>query len=123
MKLLNQEQTLSLAAAKSGMDEKTARKYRRLRKLPSDFWEQQSWGLKLPRNGALSNCVYCFLKGVSNLEQVHKEMEHRKKTKVRGFGSTIDTPCDIGWWMRMEEKYGRDLVAENGVVARPGANR
>ena len=29
MKLLNQEQTLSLAAAKSGMDEKTARKYRR----------------------------------------------------------------------------------------------
>ena len=30
MKLLNQEQTLSLAAAKSGMDEKTARKYRRL---------------------------------------------------------------------------------------------
>ena len=27
MRLLNQEQTLSLAAAKSGMDEKTARKY------------------------------------------------------------------------------------------------
>ena len=79
----------------------------------NDFWEQQGWGLKLPRNGALSNCVYCFLKGVANLEQVHKEMEHRKKTKVRGFGSTVDTPCDIAWWMRMEEKYGRDLVAEN----------
>ena len=27
MKLLNEEQTLSLASAKSGMDEKTARKY------------------------------------------------------------------------------------------------
>ena len=30
MQLLNQEQTLSLAAAKYGMDEKTARNYRRL---------------------------------------------------------------------------------------------
>ena len=33
MKLLNEEQTLSLASAKSGMDEKTARKYRCLGKL------------------------------------------------------------------------------------------
>jgi hypothetical protein len=36
MKLLNQEETLSLAAAKAGMDEKTARKYRELGKLPSE---------------------------------------------------------------------------------------
>ena len=36
MKLLNEEQTLSLASAKSGMDEKTARKYRCLGKLPSE---------------------------------------------------------------------------------------
>ena len=27
------------------------------------FWQQQSWDLSLPLNGALSNCVYCFLKG------------------------------------------------------------
>ena len=43
MKLLNQEQTLSLAAAKSGMDEKTARKYRRLKKLPSEVNKERDW--------------------------------------------------------------------------------
>ena len=43
MKLLNQEQTLSLAAVKSGMDEKTARKYRRLRKLPSEMNKERDW--------------------------------------------------------------------------------
>lgn len=43
MKLLNQEQTLSLAAAKAGMDEKTARKYRDLGKLPSEVRGARSW--------------------------------------------------------------------------------
>ena len=43
MKLLNQEQTLSLSAAKSGMDEKTARKYRRLGKLPSEVSKEREW--------------------------------------------------------------------------------
>ena len=40
---MRQEQTLSLAAAKSGMDEKTARKYRRLRKLPSEMNKERDW--------------------------------------------------------------------------------
>ncbi len=78
----------------------------------NEFWEQQGWGLKLAPNGALSNCVYCFLKGVGNLTQVHKAMEVRKKYKVRGFGSTIDTPCDLDWWAKMERKYGRNLELE-----------
>ena len=43
MKLLNEEQPLSLAAAKSGMDEKTARKYRRLGKLPSEVGKEREW--------------------------------------------------------------------------------
>jgi len=43
MKLLQDESTLSLAAAKSGMDEKTARKYRRLRKLPSEVKAEHRW--------------------------------------------------------------------------------
>jgi hypothetical protein len=43
MKLLNQEQSLSLAAAKSGMDEKTARKYRRLGKVPSEVSKERGW--------------------------------------------------------------------------------
>ncbi len=37
MKYLQQEETLGLAAAKAGMDEKTARKYRNLDKLPSEI--------------------------------------------------------------------------------------
>lgn len=76
------------------------------------FWQQQGWDLKLAVDGALSNCVYCFLKGVGNLTQVHSAMEARKQRQVRGFGSTIDTPCDIHWWQRMERTYGRDLVRE-----------
>lgn len=76
------------------------------------FWDQQGWGLKLAPNGALSNCVYCFLKGVGNLTRVHDAMEIRKKRRVRDFGSTIDTPCDLAWWRKMERKYGRDLTLE-----------
>ena len=35
-KLMQKEKTLSLASAKAGMNEKTARKYIRLNKLPSE---------------------------------------------------------------------------------------
>ena len=55
------------------------------------FWEQQSWDLNLPRNGALSNCVYCFLKGVNILSQAHNAMEAQKHEPIKGFGSTIGT--------------------------------
>jgi len=45
MKHLQQEETLGVAAAKSGMDEKTARKYRELGKLPSEIKAERnrSW--------------------------------------------------------------------------------
>src|SRR5207237_9491720 len=43
LKLLQQEQTLALAAAKAGMDEKTARKYRRMGKLPSQNKKARWW--------------------------------------------------------------------------------
>ncbi len=42
-KLMQQEPTLATAADKAGMDEKTARKYRRLGKLPSDVREPHTW--------------------------------------------------------------------------------
>jgi len=41
--LLDKEKTLSIAAAKAGMDEKTARKYRRAGKLPSQMAKGHIW--------------------------------------------------------------------------------
>ena len=43
MKLKQKGKTLSLAAAKAGMDEKTARKYLRLGKLPSEVRITSQW--------------------------------------------------------------------------------
>ncbi len=41
--LIHQEPTLAMATAKAGMDEKTARKYRRLGKLPSEVKTPHTW--------------------------------------------------------------------------------
>jgi hypothetical protein len=43
MKLIQSEETLALAAAKAGMDEKTARKYRRSGQLPSQCQQDHTW--------------------------------------------------------------------------------
>lgn len=43
MTLINKEKTLALAAAKAGMTEKTARKYRDLEQLPSEVAEPHTW--------------------------------------------------------------------------------
>ena len=77
------------------------------------FWDRQGWDLALPRDSSLSNCVFCFLKGVSNLKSVHSALETAMDGDgLPGYGSLRDTPCDIGWWKRMEKLYGRDLAAE-----------
>jgi len=46
MKLIQSEETLTMAAAKSGMDEKTARKYRKLGRLPSQCQPERSWNTR-----------------------------------------------------------------------------
>lgn len=43
MKQINQSKTLKTAAAKAGMSEKTAHKYRRLNKLPSQCKPIHDW--------------------------------------------------------------------------------
>ena len=43
MKLINKEPSLAVAAAKAGMDEKTARKYRDLGRLPSEITAEHNW--------------------------------------------------------------------------------
>jgi hypothetical protein len=83
----------------------------------NDFWSQQEWDLSLPPDSGLSNCVYCFLKGGATLRKVHREMEGAKKLDgPPGYGPLEGTPCDVAWWQRMEEEYGRDLVAEERVI-------
>ena len=77
-----------------------------------DFWASQNWGLNLPSEAGLSNCVYCFMKGAKTLRHVHKHMETDKQNGT----SNLDTPCDINWWKQMEHRYGRDLKAENRII-------
>ncbi len=43
MRLIQSEETLALAAAKAGMDEKTARKYLRSGQLPSQSQQVHTW--------------------------------------------------------------------------------
>ena len=43
MRLTPEEKTLAISAAKSGMDEKTARKYRRLGAVPSTIKAEHTW--------------------------------------------------------------------------------
>ncbi len=80
------------------------------------FWDQQQWNLSLPGEGSLSNCVYCFLKGMSNLQDVHERMHSAAEEDVADFGSLRDTPSDIRWWVRMEKRYGRDLKEEGRKI-------
>lgn len=80
------------------------------------FWDQQNWGLSLPKEGSLSNCVYCFLKGAANLRSVHSQMEEEKQIDAPDFGPLHNTPCDIAWWSRIENDYSRDLKAENREI-------
>ena len=46
MKLIQSDMTLAVAAAKAGMDEKTARKYRDLGKLPSQSRKERTWSTR-----------------------------------------------------------------------------
>ena len=81
------------------------------------FWGRQEWDLSLPPDSGLSNCVYCFLKGGPTLRKVHRAMEGEKKQDASPVYGTLEgTPCDVAWWQRMEEDYGRDLVAEERVI-------
>lgn len=77
------------------------------------FWRRQGWDLSLPPDSGLSNCVYCFLKGGATLRKVRQEMATvTTEEYLPGYGPLSDTPCDVAWWQRMEDEYGRDLMAE-----------
>ena len=80
------------------------------------FWARQDWNLELPHDASLTNCVYCFLKGVANLSAIHAAMKAVPGAEVPGFGPLADTPCDLSWWRRIEAQYARDLEAEGRTI-------
>ena len=86
----------------------------------ANFWAAQSWDLGLPADTALSNCVYCFLKGSANLGRVQGAMDEAMSANTAGVGKIVDTPCDVNWWARMERVYGRDLEREGRPSTRQG---
>ena len=68
-----------------------------------DYWDNQEWDLGLPYDGSLGNCVYCFMKGGNKLSNIE--------------ANTIEnTPENIDWWINIEKKYQRDLVAEERTI-------
>ncbi len=69
------------------------------------FWKKQNFDLELPDTGLLSNCVYCPLKGKNKLMQIAKQ-------ELYEGNSNEDSPASIDWWIKVENKYSRNLKAE-----------
>ena len=80
------------------------------------FWNKQTWGLALNAEDGLSNCTYCFLKGVRGLRNVRAAVSQNLDRQLE------NTPCDLGWWIEIEQKYGRDLQAEQREIRSVVAN-
>ena len=62
----------------------------------------------MPNSGELSNCVYCFMKGNKLLDIAQSESPLLDSKEL--------TPENIQWWVNFEERYRRDLVAENREI-------
>ena len=80
------------------------------------FWKKQTWNLALNVEDGLSNCTYCFLKGIRGLRKVRAALG---RNLDKGFKNT---PCDLTWWVGIEQKYGRDLKAEQRDIRSAVAN-
>ena len=72
-----------------------------------DFWNRQTFDLGLPQGGPYSNCLYCPLKGRKKLAEIASRDLHSEQP----------WPVSIDWWIAMEEKYSRDLMAEGRTVS------
>lgn len=75
-----------------------------------EFWGQQTWGLNLHPDDNLSNCVFCFLKGIKRLQRIKDVLEPSIN------GDLVHTPSDICWWAEIEKRYGRNMKAERREI-------
>ncbi len=67
-RLLLSGKTLAQAADKAGMDEKTARKYRELGRLPSEFGSERTWRTRLDPFAEVWPEVHALLQEAPGLE-------------------------------------------------------
>ncbi len=80
------------------------------------FWKKQEWDLVLKTEDGLSNCTFCFLKGIQGLRKVRSAIGPNLDKSFK------NTPSDLEWWIGIEKKYGRDLEAEKRDIRSPVAN-
>jgi len=68
MTFINKNKSLAIAAAKAGMDEKTARKYRKRGKLPSQLKKEHTWRTRKDPFEEIWSEVYQYLQINPGLE-------------------------------------------------------
>ncbi|MFC2146086.1 DUF1016 N-terminal domain-containing protein [Acidobacteriota bacterium] len=81
MMLINKEKTLAIAASKAGMDAKTARKYIKLGKLPSQVKPEHTWRTRTDPFEAVWGEALGFLENNAGLE--FKEIGDRQKAPMK----------------------------------------
>ena len=86
------------------------------------FWRGRKPRLLLPDDANLSNCVFCFLKGATSIRDLVARQEKIDASLPAHLRSEPGTPSDIGWWAKMEEKYGRDLKREKRKITQVDGN-
>ena len=64
---------------------------------------------KRPRTFAISNCLYCFLKGTRALQDVREYPEQQMAQHPKLAEQWAGTPCDWRWWAALEARYARTL--------------
>ena len=74
------------------------------------FWKKQTWDLEIDVEDGLSNCTYCFLKGIRGLQRARCLLNENVAQDWK------NTPCDLEWWVGIEQQYGRDLEAERRTI-------
>jgi len=80
------------------------------------YWENKDWNLKLPPEMNLSNCVYCFLKGGNALWHIANKQDSVNRKLPSTLKAKAGTPSEINWWVKLEDKYARDLEAEEREI-------
>ena len=66
------------------------------------YWQSRDFDLDIPPNAG--NCVFCFMKGTTQLVELGRSSDSRRRS---------DTPSDIEWWADFESRHMR-LVPQRG---------